>query len=68
MTSHRLGPQLPRECALGYNEFDFFKEIKNTEPLMGAKFKSKTHLLNIFLDFWRRFFCAWLQSSKNALK
>ncbi len=36
---------------LGYNEFDFF----NTDPLMGAKFKSKTHLPNMFFDFWRRF-------------
>jgi hypothetical protein len=28
---------------IGYNEFDIFKEnySKNTDPLMGAKFKSK---------------------------
>jgi hypothetical protein len=25
--------------------------MKNTDPLMGAKFKSKTHLLNTFLIF-----------------
>jgi hypothetical protein len=41
---------------LGYNEFDFLKKIKNTDPLMGAKLKSKTHLLNMFFDFLRRFF------------
>jgi hypothetical protein len=34
---------------------------------MGAKFKSKTHLLNTFFDFWRRFFRIWLQSFKKVL-
>jgi hypothetical protein len=43
--------------AVGYNEFDFFWKMKNTDPLMGAKFKSKKHLLNIFL-FWA-VFCAF---------
>jgi hypothetical protein len=37
--------------AVGYNEFDFLKKIKNTDPLMGAKFESKTHLLITFLIF-----------------
>ncbi len=41
-------------CPLGHNESDVFKKIKNTDPLMGAKFKSKTHLLDRFFDFWRR--------------
>ena len=41
-----------RLCTLGYNEFDFFLKIKNTDHLMCAKFKSKTHLLNTFFDFW----------------
>jgi hypothetical protein len=30
--------------------------MKNTDPLMGAKLKSKTHLLNTFFDFLSRFF------------
>ncbi len=34
---------------------------------MGAKFKSKTHLLNRFLDFWRRFLRVGLQSLKKVL-
>jgi hypothetical protein len=29
----------------------FKKKIKNTDPLVGAKLKSKTHLLNTFFDF-----------------
>ncbi len=29
----------------------FKKKIKNTDPLMGAKFKSKTHLPNMFSYF-----------------
>ncbi len=29
---------------------------------MGAKFKSKTHLLNTFFYFWRRFWGVWLQN------
>ncbi len=41
----------------------FLKKIKNTDPLMDAKFKSKTHLLN----FWRRFLRVWLQSLKKVL-
>jgi hypothetical protein len=46
----------PEACSLGYNEFDFFKKIKNTDPVMGAKFKSKTHLQNTFFDFFKPFF------------
>jgi hypothetical protein len=53
--------------ALGYNEFDFFYKIKNTEPLMGAKSKSKTHLQNTFFDFLSRFLRVWLQSLKKVL-
>ncbi len=55
-----------RACPLGYNEFHFFQKIKNTDPVMGAKFRSKTHLLNT-LDFWRRFLRVWLQSLKKVL-
>jgi hypothetical protein len=32
-----------RAFALGYNEFDFFFKIKNPDPVVGAKLKSKTH-------------------------
>ncbi len=39
----------------------FLKKIKNTDPVMGAKFKSKTHLLNTFFEFWRRFLRVLLQ-------
>jgi hypothetical protein len=55
------------QCTLGYNEFAFIKKIKYTDPLMGATFKSKTHLLIKFLDFWRRFLRVWLQSLKKEL-
>jgi hypothetical protein len=41
-----------------HNEFDFLKKIKNTDPLMGAKFKSKTHLINTFFIFCP-VFCAF---------
>ncbi len=34
---------------------------------MGAKFKSKTHLLYRFFDFWRRFMRVWLQSLTKVL-
>ncbi len=35
----------------------FLKKIKNTDPLIDAKSKSKTHLLiYMFFDFLRRFF------------
>ncbi len=34
---------------------------------MGAKLKSKTHLLNTFFDFLCRFLRVWLQSLKKVL-
>jgi hypothetical protein len=35
----------------------FLKKIKKSDPLMGAKLKSKTHLLNIrFFIFFEPFF------------
>ncbi len=34
---------------------------------MGAKLKSKTHLLNTFFDFLSRFLRVWLQSLKKVL-
>jgi len=34
---------------------------------MGAKYKSKTHLLNTVLDFLRSFLRVWLQSLKKLL-
>jgi hypothetical protein len=44
-----------------------FLEIKDTDPLMGAKLKSKTHLLNTFFDFLSRFLRVCLQSLKKVL-
>jgi hypothetical protein len=41
--------------------------MKNTDPLMGAKLKSKTHLQNRFFDFLSRFLRVWLQSLKKVL-
>jgi hypothetical protein len=41
--------------------------MKNTGPLMGAKLKSKTHLLDTFFDFFSRFLRVWLQSLKKVL-
>ncbi len=41
--------------------------MKNTDPLMGAKLKSKTHLQNLFFDFLSRFLRVWLQSFQNVL-
>jgi hypothetical protein len=41
--------------------------MKNTDPLMGAKLKSKTHLHNRFFDFLSRFLRVWLQSLKKVL-
>jgi hypothetical protein len=41
--------------------------MKNTDPLMGAKLKSKTHLQNTFFDFLSRFLRVWLQSLKKVL-
>jgi hypothetical protein len=54
-------------CTVGYNEFDFFLKLKNTDPLMGAKLKSKTHLLNTFFDFLSRFLRVRHQSLQKVL-
>ncbi len=46
------------------------KKIKNTDPLMCAKFKSKTHLLNMFLilaPFFARF-ASKFEKSTNMTK
>ena len=53
-------------CPLGYNKFDFFYKIKNTDPLMGAKCKSKTHLL-IGTVSWDRFQKFWLKFKELGL-
>jgi hypothetical protein len=53
---------------LGYNEFDFFlKKMKNTDPVMDAKLKFKTHLQNTFFNFLSRFLRGRLQSLKKVL-
>ncbi len=41
--------------------------MKNPDPLMGAKLKSKTHLLNTFFWFFEPFLRVWLQSLKKVL-
>jgi hypothetical protein len=41
--------------------------MKNTDPLMAAKLKSKTHLQNTFFDFLSRFLRIWLQSLQKVL-
>jgi hypothetical protein len=41
--------------------------MKNTDPVMGAKLKSKTHLENMFFDFLSRFLRIWLQSLQKVL-
>ena len=40
--------------------------MKNTDPLMGAKLKSKTHLQSTFFDFLSRFLRIWLQSLQKV--
>jgi hypothetical protein len=61
-TIHKAGTKISTRlnnvniCPVGYNEFDFLKKIKNTVPLMSAKFKSKTHLLYTFFLFLATFF------------
>jgi hypothetical protein len=37
---------------VGYNEFDFFLEMKNADPGMVAKLKSRTHLIYTFFSFF----------------
>jgi hypothetical protein len=41
--------------------------MKNTDPLMGTKLKSKTHLQYTFFDFLSGFLCVWLQSFQKVL-
>ena len=50
----------------GTTNLTFFLKMKNTDPLMGTKLKSKTHLQNTFFDFLSRFLCVWLQSLKEV--
>ncbi len=56
-------------CIVGYNEFYYFiKKIKNTDPLMGAKFKSKTHLLNRFFFIFGHLASKFEKSTNMAKK
>jgi hypothetical protein len=41
--------------------------MKNTDPWMDAKLKSKKHLLNTFFDFLSHFLRVWLQSIQKVL-
>jgi hypothetical protein len=37
-------------CSAGYNEFDFFFKIKNTDPLMGANLNLRhIYLISFFI-------------------
>ena len=47
--------------------FLFLKKMKNTDPVMHAKLKSKTHLQNMFFNILSPFLCSWLQSLKKVL-
>jgi hypothetical protein len=42
--------------------------MKYTDPLMGAKLKSKTNLLNTFFDFLIRFFALASKFEKSTKK
>jgi hypothetical protein len=57
-----------RKKLCGYNEFNlFFRKIKNTDPLMDAKFKSKKHLLYTIFDFFlnqKRYQICWNSFTK----
>jgi hypothetical protein len=41
--------------------------MKNTDPVTGAKLKSKTHLQNTFFDLLSRFLRIWIQSLQKVL-
>jgi hypothetical protein len=41
--------------SVGFNKFDVFKKRKSTEPVLGAKFNSKTHSLNTFFNCFEPF-------------
>jgi hypothetical protein len=43
----------------------FLKKIKNTDPVMGAKFKFKTHLLYRFFLFLAPFFARLASKFEN---
>ncbi len=50
----------------GTTNVTFLKKIKNTDPSMGAKFKSKTHTKYVFW-FFKPFLRVWLQSFQKVL-
>jgi hypothetical protein len=49
----------------GYKEFDIFKKTKQTDPEMGVKWNSKTHLQNTFFGLLSRFVRVWLQNLQS---
>jgi hypothetical protein len=51
----------------GTKNLTFVWKMKNPNPEMGAKLKSKTHLQNTFFNFYSRFLRVLLQSFKNVL-
>ncbi len=50
----------------GTMNLTFFQKMKNTNPFMGAKLKSKTHLQNTILDFEPFFVCLASKLSNSA--
>jgi hypothetical protein len=47
----RLGEIALNDSKVGYNEFDFLKKIKNTDPLMDAKLKSEPFFARLASKF-----------------
>ncbi len=54
-------------CALEYNEFDCFLENEEHRHFVGEKLKPKTHLQNMFFDFFSRVLRVWLRSFQKVL-
>jgi hypothetical protein len=51
----------------GTTNLTFLKKMKNPDPVMDAKLKSKTHLQHKYLKFLSRFLRGCLQSLKKVL-
>ncbi len=60
---HHFCSDLFVSSILGYNEFNYFYKMKNIDPLMDAKLKSKTHLQNKLFDFLSRLASKFLKSA-----
>ncbi len=49
-----------------YKNLEFFRKMKNTNLVMGAKVNSKTNLLNTFHDYFSLVGSVWLQSYEKC--